>query len=1104
MTIGVASVNDAPLGNGESVVTPEDTAASGNVLANDTDIDGPLPLAVTQFVVNGATFAAGATASIAGVGQLRIEANGDYLFTPSANYNGAVPAATYTLSDGTATATAVLAIGVTPVNDAPVNTLPPGFTPSAGPVLYVLEDNRTAITGVSVGDADETSGPTNFKIATVQLTVQSGALSLTLAAGAAISAGANGSATLTLSGSQASINASLASLQYQGNANYFGPDQLRMVSTDGAGLTDTDTLPIVVSSVNDVPVAIADTAATDQNTLVVRSAGAGVLVNDSDVDTGDVLSVSAIQGTGAAVPVAGATTVAGSLGSLTIQPDGSYTYTPGAGAHALPAGSTAQDSFTYTLSDGHGGAASTTLTIAVAGLDDAASISGQSTGSVIEAGGVANAVAGTPTASGTLSVVDADPGQAGFQSPAPSSLNGVYGTFTFNASTGAWSYLLDNQRVATQALNNGTVAHDQLTVTSIDGSASRVIDVSINGADDAPVVASSVVAVSEKALPGANGPSGSTTASGTLVLSDVDNASLDVRLSAPATAITSGGQVITWGLSADGHTLTGSVGAAAIVVATVTNTGQYTVTLSGPIDDTANVGTEAFGIGVSVSDGSLSSTATLNVSVADDTPVIGTPAGAILFVGVGTVAVGEMNLSIGADSASGAKAVFAGTSVDAGGFITASRVDQTGTVVGTGFLTSHGSKLHYVSGADGSLSALDSSNATVFKVTGDLSSDHYTVTMLQALDQVQVTTTTFGSVSAGNAGAYSFSDGTVTFDLSARGYASNGSLSTVNTNSSVFGVANNFIDGGERLVFDVAAHGSGNASLVSGIGFTAQGLGAGESLTWNAYDAAHVLVGSGTIVGSGNGSTNNVSTTLTSSNFSGGSFSNIEFGAGAASSYKLALNSIVGNSEALKQVTQLAVHGVDSDNDSSTTQGIGLSFNSTGTIVGTSGTDALGGGAAADTLTGGAGNDILMGGAGNDTLTGGTGADTFAWKLADRGSSGAPALDAITDFDVAPVAAGGDTLDLRDLLVGASHVGTNPGNLDHYLDFDTSTAGTTVIRISSTGGFTNGNYAAASEDERITLQGVDLRSAFGLGAGASDNQIIQELLTRSKLVTDGP
>ena len=367
------------------------------------------------------------------------------------------------------------------------------------------------------------------------------------------------------------------------------------------------------------------------------------------------------------------------------------------------------------------------------------------------AGGVANAVPGTPTASGTLSAADADPGQSAFQSVAPSSLVGTYGSFTFNASTGAWTYLLDNERAATQALNSGTLAHDRLTVTSVDGSASRVIDVSINGTDDAPVIGSSVVALSEKALPGANGPSGSTTASGNLVLSDVDNASLSVRLSAPTVAIKSAGQAITWGISPDGHTLTGSAGAATIVVATIDNTGHYTVTLSGPLDDSANLGTEAFGIGVVVSDGTLSSTGTLSVNVADDTPLIGTPAGAILYVGVGATSVGEMNLSIGADAGAGAKVAFAGTSVDANGFITANRVDQGGVVVGSGFLTSHGSKLHYLSGADGSLSALDSANATVFKVTGDLSTNHYTVTVLQALDQAQATATTFTAVKIGRA-----------------------------------------------------------------------------------------------------------------------------------------------------------------------------------------------------------------------------------------------------------------------------------------------------------------------------------------------------------------
>jgi hypothetical protein len=63
-------------------------------------------------------------------------------------------------------------------------------------------------------------------------------------------------------------------------------------------------------------------------------------------------------------------------------------------------------------------------------------------------------------------------------------------------------------------------------------------------------------------------------------------------------------------------------------------------------------------------------------------------------------------------------------------------------------------------------------------------------------------------------------------------------------------------------------------------------------------------------------------------------------------------------------------------------------------------------------------------------------------------------------------------------------------------------AGQTTIRISSTGGFTGGTYAAGAEDQRITLTGVDLRAGLGLLASATDNQIIQELLTRNKLVVD--
>ena len=168
-------------------------------------------------------------------------------------------------------------------------------------------------------------------------------------------------------------------------------------------------------------------------------------------------------------------------------------------------------------------------------------------------------------------------------------------------------------------------------------------------------------------------------------------------------------------------------------------------------------------------------------------------------------------------------------------------------------------------------------------------------------------------------------------------------------------------------------------------------------------------------------------------------------------------------------------------------------------INGQDGNDRLYGQAGTDTLNGGNGNDTLIGGAGNDTLTGGSGSDIFRWELADQGTAGAPAKDTITDFSTATPAAGGDVLDLRDLLVGETHAGSLPGNLSDFLHFETVTVGAntnTVLHVSTSGGFAAG-YSAAVENQTITLQNVDLVSGFG-----SDNAIIQNLLTQNKLITD--
>src|SRR5205085_1352329 len=62
-------------------------------------------------------FSAGQTATVAGVGSFTLAADGEYTFTPLANWNGSVPVLTYTTNTG---ATSTLAIVVTPVDDASV------------------------------------------------------------------------------------------------------------------------------------------------------------------------------------------------------------------------------------------------------------------------------------------------------------------------------------------------------------------------------------------------------------------------------------------------------------------------------------------------------------------------------------------------------------------------------------------------------------------------------------------------------------------------------------------------------------------------------------------------------------------------------------------------------------------------------------------------------------------------------------------------------------------------------------------------------------------------------------------------------------------------
>ena len=119
------------------------------------------------------------------------------------------------------------------------------------------------------------------------------------------------------------------------------------------------------------------------------------------------------------------------------------------------------------------------VTVTINGTNDAAVISGTTTGSVIEAGGVANATYGAPTATGTLTDADVDNAPNTFTAvSSPTASTGGYGTFTMTAA-GVWVYTLDDANNAVQALNVCDTLTDTFTVTTIDGTP-QVVTITID------------------------------------------------------------------------------------------------------------------------------------------------------------------------------------------------------------------------------------------------------------------------------------------------------------------------------------------------------------------------------------------------------------------------------------------------------------------------------------------------------------------------------------------------------------------------------------------------------------------------------------------------
>ncbi|MBZ9929819.1 MULTISPECIES: VCBS domain-containing protein, partial [unclassified Mesorhizobium] len=216
----------------------------------------------------------------------------------------------------------------------------------------------------------------------------------------------------------------------------------------------------------------------------------------------------------------------------------------------LNAGQYLTDTFIYSIRLGNGTLSWATATVQFAGTNDAAVISGVSTGAVIEAGGVGNGVPGTPTASGTLTDTDVDNTPNTFQAVAAGHASDHgYGTYQMTTG-GVWTYTLDNGNATVQALNVGDTTTDTFTAHTADGTA-QVVTITIHGTNDAAVITGTANGAVTEAGGVANAIPGTPTASGDLNDTDVDNAT-DSWQTAPAGTASTGG-LGTYQLGADGQ-----------------------------------------------------------------------------------------------------------------------------------------------------------------------------------------------------------------------------------------------------------------------------------------------------------------------------------------------------------------------------------------------------------------------------------------------------------------------------------------------------------------------------------------------------------------------
>jgi RHS repeat-associated protein len=279
----VMSASDAPIvGANKTIVVAEDSGATPLGIGLPSDPDGDLltiRVSALPDATKGSVRLANGTALTAQQSLTLAELQG-LTFVAAANANGEAGNFSYVADDGWCqTSRQTVAIQITPVNDAPGIIAPS--------VLTLAEDTSLSfLSGLQIQDVDAGTLPLQITLAVGQGRLQLG------------SASEN---RLVLTGSLSELNAKLAQLRYQPDANYVGSDALSVSVNDqgntgaGGALSASKTIALTITALNDAPVLSGPTLVTvaeDTSQLI-----SGLQVSDVDAG-GSEISVRLSVGQG--------------------------------------------------------------------------------------------------------------------------------------------------------------------------------------------------------------------------------------------------------------------------------------------------------------------------------------------------------------------------------------------------------------------------------------------------------------------------------------------------------------------------------------------------------------------------------------------------------------------------------------------------------------------------------------------------------------------------------------------------------------------------------------------------------------------------------------